>query len=278
MNRLLTGPLSLEQVTVAIANLPRSLDGLRVVQMSDFHYDGLRLSDQLLLEAIDTANQLRPDAVFLTGDYVTDDPTPIDALARYLSRLNSRYGTFAVLGNHDLYQTGSRKRIKRALQAVGIQVLWNAIAYPFGSELPIVGLAEFSSKQLHPSEVLTQVAPEMPRIVLVHNPDSAASLAEWRVDLQLSGHTHGGQIVLPGMGSLLGLMLSARKQISDFAAWLPGVQQLDELEGIVRHWEWSQGLHQIGANQLYVNRGLGTYLPGRLFCPPEVTVITLKQR
>jgi predicted MPP superfamily phosphohydrolase len=108
--------------------------------------------------------------------------------------------------------------------------------------------------------------------VLSHNPDTAALLQPWRVDLQLSGHTHGGQIVIPGLGPLPRRIDQLRRRLP--RRWRRGYLS-DRCAKVVRHWEWSQGLHQVGDNQLYVNRGLGTYLPGRLWCPPEVTVIRL---
>lgn len=279
MHPLLTGPLSVERLTVPIADLPESLNGTRIVQLSDFHYDGLRLSENLLCQAIAISNQYRPDAIFMTGDFITDDPNPIYELVRYLTRLTSRCGIYAVLGNHELYRSGARTKVTHALKSVGIEVLWNAIAHPFGPHLPVVGLAEFWSKEFAPAPLFQALNPAVPRLVLCHNPDSAAHLRPWRVDLQLSGHTHGGQIVLPGMGSLAGWFAAVRHHIpKTVRRIIPLERQVGECVEVVRNWEWHQGLHQVGTNLLYVNRGLGTYPPGRLFCPPEVTVITLQRR
>ena len=80
--------------------------------------------------------------------------------------------------------------------------LWNGVVTPLGPEFPVIGLADKWSREFVPGKVLGQVPASIPRLVLVHNPDAAAILARWRVDLQLSGHTHGGQIVLPGVGPL----------------------------------------------------------------------------
>lgn len=276
MYSFLAGSLSTETLTLPIQGLPKSLRGLKLVQLSDFHFDGLRLSEQLLQSAIEVSNQVEPDLVLLTGDYVTDDPTPIYDLACRLKALQSRVGVYAVLGNHDLchrYPT-AKTRITEALTEVGIQVLWNQVIYPLGSELALVGLADFWSRHFNPAPVMTQIKPELPRIVLSHNPDSAEVLKQWRVDLQLSGHTHGGQVVIPGFGPAgVGLKRLNRRIPPPFRHWVRMVMQ--ECDEVVRHWEWYQGLHQVGTNLLYVNRGLGTYLPGRLFCQPEVTVITL---
>jgi len=274
MHRLLTGPLKVENLTVAIADLPASLHGTKIVQLSDFHYDGMLLSDKLLEDAIAASNQAEPDLVLLTGDYVTSDPAPIHKLVLHLKHLQSRFGVCAILGNHDIYYRHSKQEIRTALTSIGITVLWNQVIYPLGPGLALIGLADFCSSKFKPAPVMKQVDAATPRIVLSHNPDSAEILQQWRVDLQLSGHTHGGQILLPGLSPL--------------PAWLPTLTRLipkplrrhvpylrKDSRNVFQHWEWAQGLHQVGTNRLYVNRGLGTYLPGRLFCPPEVTVIQL---
>lgn len=274
MHRLLTGRLKLEKLTVPIANLPPSLHGIKIVQLSDFHYDGLRLSENLLAEAIATSNQIEPDLIFLTGDYVTHDPDPIHQLVLRLKHLKSRFGIYAVLGNHDLYFSHSKTTIIRALASIDIQVLWNEIVYLFGSQLAIVGFADLRSHQFNPTAVMPQIDARIPRLVLSHNPDTAEDLQFWRVDLQLSGHTHGGQIIIPKIGSIPALLPKIYPFIPQpLRQKLPYTKK--KCAKVFQHWEWSQGLHQVGKNLLYVNRGLGSYLPGRLFCRPEITVIQL---
>ncbi|MDZ8137170.1 MAG: metallophosphoesterase [Nostoc sp. DedQUE04] len=273
MHWLLSGPLSTEALTVNIAGLPASLQGKKLVQLSDFHYDGLRLSEEMLEKAIALTNEAKPDLILLTGDYVTDDPTPIHQLVLRLKHLQSRSGIYAILGNHDIYKQ-AKAEVTEALTSIGIHVLWNEIAYPLGKEFPLVGLADYWSREFHPAPIMNQLNPDTPCIVLSHNPDTAEILQAWRVDLQLSGHTHGGQIVIPGIGPAA---LFYEKLVEKIPRKVRRrVPFLEENVSVVRHWEWAQGLHRLGKNQLYVNRGLGTYLPGRLFCRPEVTIITLQ--
>jgi predicted MPP superfamily phosphohydrolase len=273
MHWLRTGRLSVEKLTISISGLPSYLEGVKLVQMSDFHYDGKHLSEAMLEDAIAASNQAQPDLVVLTGDYITYNPMRIHLLAAKLKHLKSRAGVFAVLGNHDniIYQGQSSKaEIIPALTSVGIQVLHNDIAYPLGKDLPLVGIADYNRRELYPAPVMNRLDNDTPRIVICHCPDTAKYLQPWRVDLQLSGHTHGGQIALPGLGAVMPYYLKLCHKIPHkIRRRLPKALNRSNRP-------WWLGLYKIGNNLLYVNRGLGSYRPGRLFCPPEVTVIKLK--
>ncbi len=276
MTLIITQSLKVERITIIIPDLAASLSGTKIIQLSDLHYDGVRLSEKLLAQAIDLSNQEHPDLVVITGDFVTDDPTPIEQLATRLKRLTSKKGIYGCLGNHDLIPQTAKPIIVDALAKVDIKILWNEIVYPLGEQLAIAGLPDFWSREFNPEPVLSQIPENIPRIVLSHNPDSGEVLQKWRVDLQLSGHTHGGQIVLPNYGPIVDFVAKTRKRIPK--RWRNYIPYIKDCFRVVEHWKWSEGWHQVGTNQLYVNRGLGTYAPGRLFCPPEVTVITLKSQ
>lgn len=271
---IITESIQIEKIAIAIKNLPSRLSGTKIVQLSDLHYDGIHLTQSTLDRAIALSNELEPDLVFITGDFVTDNPQPIAELATHLQRLESKHGVYGCLGNHDLVPATAKQQITSALDRIGLKILWNEIIYPLGMDLAIVGLPDFWSPEFNPATVLEQISLDLPRIVLSHNPDSAESLKRWRVDLQLSGHTHGGQIVIPNYGPLVSILPKIRRRVPrKLRNRLPYIRDCAK---VTRHWKWSQGWHQVGKNQLYINRGLGTYFPGRINCPPEVTLITLE--
>jgi uncharacterized protein len=271
---MLTEKLKLDKLTVTFDNLPADLVGTKIVQLSDLHHDGGARSAAVITEAIHISNAQNPDLVVLTGDFINHSPQPIYELAQQLAQLRSRAGIFAILGNHDLLHRSSKAEIIDALAKVGIPTLWNQVVYPLGPGLALVGLAEYWSRDWLPGGVMEPIGPSTPRLVLAHNPDCAAELRPWRVDLQLSGHTHGGQIELPVIGNLSALAVRNYDLIpSPLKVLFPC---LKVFKRVMKNWQWVRGLHLVGNNRLYVNRGLGTYWPGRLFCPPEVTLIELR--
>lgn len=241
------------QVTKYQVTLPRlapAFDGLRVVQLSDLHCGPSFFNNAHIRRAVEQANAFHPDLVLLTGDYVNRSGS-IEHCARLLSGLHARYGIVAVLGNHDYWTDPIA--ITRALQSVGITVLNNeAVAFRRGkSRLWIAGLDDAWEGQPNIARATQSIPSGEPVILLVHEPDVATVAANAPVDLQLSGHVHGGQVRLPWVGALLTPNLGHK---------------------------YPMGWYRIGKMQLYTSRGIGVTFPGiiRLNCPPEVTCLTLK--
>lgn len=241
--------LRLEQVTVDIAGLPIGLEGLRIGFMTDTHHEPGR-PQALLQRAIELLMAERPDLICLGGDYVVSRAAEFSRAAALLARLSAPLGVYGVLGNHD-YWAGA-DRIAKAVAAAGITVLRNQsrrVTTPAGDDFWLIGLDDAARRRADLRLALAGVPERGMRILLAHEPDIAGSLTA-RVDLQLSGHTHGGQVVLPLVGAPL----------------LPRL-------GLV----YTSGLYQLPTHALYVGRGVGGVPPYiRLNCPPEVTVLTLR--
>lgn len=251
---------------VEIPGLAGDFDGLKVAQLSDIHLDDYT-EPFFLRDAVRHINELDPDIIFLTGDYVTNplghrfgfQKFAVGAAwqcADILQSLHCRR-IYAILGNHDI-QVGARE-VATALRDNGIIVLRNSyIPVERGnSRFWLAGLDDPVSGSPNPDLTIPgpiRNLPGEPIILLCHAPDYASHLsampAGQAVSLMLSGHTHGGQIRLPLIGPLV----------------LPIGGKL-----------YPEGAYCLGRMQLYVNRGLGTVgVPFRLDCPPEITLHTLR--
>lgn len=241
--------LEVKRLSLAVRHLPAAAEGLRLVQLSDFHLQPITQLDHLR-HAIALANSLDPDLTVLTGDYVTDRADDIRELAPALGELNARLGVFACLGNHDLWT--DRALVTAQLEAAGLPVLVNrGVDLPVGAgTLRLAGLDDAWSGQPDLAAALAGCPAEAPALLLAHEPDFADLWSQdRRVAVQLSGHSHGGQVRLPGRGALA----------------LPPYGQ-----------KYDYGLYRVGGTWLYTNAGLGLATPGlRLNCRPEVTEITL---
>ncbi len=222
---------------------------LRAVLLSDFHFDPLYETDYVE-ECIRRANELHADVAFFTGDFITGHSRRIDDLAQILGRIQSPCGAFACLGNHD-YADGANV-IVQALKKQGVETLQNQHTRVKcrNSEIVVAGLQSAWSSRPNWSETSRGMGANDRAIVLVHEPDFVKNLhADKRAALQLSGHTHGGQICLPGLGPLR----------------LPPWGK-----------NYTAGLFDVNGMALYVTRGIGTmHLPLRLFCPPEITCLNI---
>ncbi len=240
-----------ERVTIPIKNLHPALEGFTIAQMADFHLRPFT-KPPLIEEAVAISNSLSPDLVVLSGDYVWKDVNSIFELAPILGGLNAKHGVYASIGNHDLWT--DINLIWQGFGEAGIPVLQNmgvTVTEGAGSFF-LAGLDDGWSGRPDLSATLADAPADAPVITLMHEPDFADKYAEdGRVALQLSGHSHGGQIRLPRVGA-------------------PVLPQYGR--------KYDMGLYQVGEMWLYTNRGLGvTNEPVRYNCPPEITEITLIQ-
>ncbi len=249
--------LVVRRYTIPVRDLPAWAEGLRIVHISDTHY-GPYVHLPYLRRAVAAANALGADLVALTGDYVHRTTRSIADGIEVLSGLEGRLGRFAVLGNHDHW--AGAEACRAALRAGGTRVMDRRHLHlgPDGpSEEPVedgiclAGLGDLWEDEHPVEEALAGVPARTPRVVLTHNPDYAEYVPEGlRVDLMLAGHTHGGQVRVPGKGT--------PKIPSRFGQWYAG------------------GVCQGPRCPVVVSRGVGmAYLPVRLGVRPEIVLVTL---
>lgn len=236
--------LGVTHATLPVSGLPEALQGLRIGLLTDLH-----LSDTVPRRIVDRAVALvvaeTPDLVALGGDYISwFDGRYARPCAEALAPLTAPHGVYAILGNHD-----DDREMPEALEAQGFEVLRDErTQIQIRNEtLEIAGLRFWTRKVTEIAEVLRGAT--SPTLLLAHDPRRLAAAAELDVSVVLAGHTHGGQVVLPGLGAL-------------------GAQGrgFPVLHGVTRRHNTT----------LFVSRGVGTvYMPVRLNCPPEVVILTL---
>lgn len=250
----------LVEIEIPLARLPEAFDGFRLVQLSDFHYDE-HFSAIPIRKSVAVVNDLRPDLIALTGDFVTvpilERPASLRAAAATVEPCAAllhelQAPKYAILGNHDAI--ASPDHVVRALESANITVLRNqSVAIERGRDrMWLAGIDDLLRGRPDMSATLANISEKETTILLAHEPDFADDASLSPVDLQLSGHSHGGQIWIPGIG----------------APWLPPMAR-----------RYPRGLHQVGNLTLYTNIGIGTIrAPIRINCPPEITLITLRKR
>jgi predicted MPP superfamily phosphohydrolase len=239
----------LEQRAIRIPKLPTAFDGFRIALFSDIHlYPFTPL--QVVRDAVRLANSFQPDIVLVPGDFVWRSVDAVFDLVPVLSELNSAQGTFSVLGNHDHYM--GPEIVSHALQKAGVRVLKNeGLTIQRGKHsIYFAGIDSARAGDPSPEAAFGDRRGDITTIVAVHEPDFIENLVTtFPVDLQLSGHSHGGQVRLPIVGPLI----------------LPPMGTI-----------YSMGLYRVQNSQVYTTRGIGTiHINARLNCPPEVTAITL---
>jgi len=253
-------PLQIEVTSVELA-LPRlaaAFDGYKIVQFGDIHLDNIQMGSSRLAAIVSQINRLNPGLVVITGDFITASHHTTGKvseadLARPLQQLAAPDGVCGVLGNHDHEEAPAM--VRRVLHTAGIVELSNDVhsLERADSALHIAGLDDVLEQQADFDRVLGKLPQAGAAILLAHEPDVAdATAASGRFDVQLSGHSHGGQIVAPLFGPLI-LPVYGKK--------------------------YPQGLYQIQDMLLYTNKGVGTVPPRMRFnCRPEITQFTLKAK
>lgn len=240
--------LVVEQVSVTLRRLPAQLDGLRVAQLSDLHISQYS-SQARIASAAALAMRLAPDLIVLTGDFIWRQATAhAPDLIEPLRTLAAPLGVYAVLGNHDHWE--GPELVSSVLAQAGVTLLRNQAAQ-LAADAPlwVVGVDDVWERKHDLRGALAGLPDADCKLLLVHEPDYADRAAESSVDLQLSGHSHGGQINLPFFGRPV----------------LPYLGQ-----------KYPAGLYQVDKLALYTNRGIGVIAPPvRFNCPPEVTLLTL---
>jgi len=241
--------IEVEEISLRLPRLSPLFDGLRVAQISDIHMDEW-MTRERLSSIVELVNAQRPDAVLITGDFVTAAAEPHAAdLTKALKNLRAP-GAF-VLGNHDHWT--NPLVVRRAASEAGLRDLTNEVwtMRRENQNLHFCGIDDLWAGQGDLPTVLRKTPPQGAAILLCHEPDFADAHADaGRFDLQLSGHSHGGQVRVPFLGAIL-LPQYGRK--------------------------YQMGRYQVGAMTLYTNRGVGALPPRLRFnCRPEIAVFTLR--
>jgi len=239
---------------VPIRHLPSAFQGFRISFLSDVH-SSVFMTKEHMVRYVDAVNNLQGDLIVVAGDFVNSMVEEVYPFAEAFAGLKAPHGVFGVLGNHDFY-TRQVETVAREVSQCGITLLrTESITLLKGeSRLVIAGVDDVgtaSRAAMLFDSALAEAPSTVPRILLCHRPYFFQQAADRDVDLVLSGHTHGGQIVF---GTLPTGVLAPARVVSRYVA----------------------GLYTIGASQMYVSRGIGTVgVPIRFNCPPEITSLTL---
>ena len=251
--------LELNRIDVPIDDLPLVFAGYRIAQLSDFHCSR-QVTPAYLSEAVAISQAERPDVAVLTGDFIHRGFRYVERVADVLGALKAPDGVYAVLGNHDFAVRNAlgfrryrhlHRAVTEALTERGIRVLHNeAVSMRRGDDaFQLIGVADLWSRVCDLNRAFGGLDPGLPHVVLAHNPRTIERLAGRRCDLMLSGHTHGGQVHVPGLGRPT-LGRHARR----FAA----------------------GMYRYQDSYLYVNKGVGFGFRFRFGVRPEVAILALQ--
>ncbi len=250
--------LTVKRITVSRPDVPLALDGLKIALLSDFHH-GPQASIEFLGKAVAKTNALRPDLIFIAGDYIIGDPKLYTGpCLEVLTGLEAPLGVFSVFGNHDQWK--SRWISSRELEQAGIVSLDNKSRWikSRGEKIKIGGVGDLWRDIQDIRPTLEGTSKDDFVILLSHNPDYKQQVPTDRVDLMLCGHTHGGQVTFFGL----------------FAPFLP----------IKSGQKYRSGVVQEGPMTIVISRGIGSIRPWffgsmpplRFFSPPEIVLIKLE--
>lgn len=253
--RVLAGlqPCVVNRRRICLSGLPPAFDGIRVALLSDFHHGPL-VSAKMIRAAVCLTNSLKPDLVALTGDFVHRGREWAEGCFRELADLKAPLGVFGVLGNHDHYR-GAEGTVRLAMRRAGIEDLTNrgVCLSRGGSALHLGGVGDLWHERQNLRAAIGRADRAESVLLLSHNPDYAEHIRDDRVGLVLSGHTHGGQCVLPLIG----------------APVLPS-----------RYGQkYASGLCRGPVAKIFVTTGVGhSFPPVRVNCPAEVALLTLSEK
>ena len=243
------GGLGVTAQRIWLSDLPEGFRGFRILQLSDIHHS-LFVPLDYVAAVVELSNKLKPDLVALTGDFVSYSRSSIEPVAEILGGLRARAGVVAVLGNHD-FRVGA-EALEGALRRRRIQVLRNRhrLLQRRGATLYVAGVDDYGyGADL--GQAMRGIPEDAPTILLAHNPRLVTAAACRGVSLVLSGHTHGGQVNLPFLGTVYGRSPEQMR--------------------------FKKGWDRLGATQIYVSRGIGTIvLPLRWRCPAEMPLLELE--
>lgn len=294
--------------TVFIANLPQGLEGIRIAQVSDLHgkeYSGDRL--------INKVNELAPDILVITGDVLDRYNRDYSYITRTVGPMQARLGKFFVTGNNEYTDWLAWSEMEKAYRRAGVTVLHNRShrVDHQGSHLWLLGVDDPNTGHDRINQAVRN-SDRAPRVLLAHSPEIINKARSAGIDLVLAGHTHGGQVRLPGLAQRPGLKSRVDQVLAKADYWvnrgigfvwrhgteikevhLPGVQLSENkpevnLSGAGTVFTYNMkpgfekyiaGFYKSGNTTMYVNRGIGeTRTPFRLFSPPEIALFELTGR
>jgi predicted MPP superfamily phosphohydrolase len=242
--------IEIKQVPLSFAQLPNAFHGLRLLHFTDVHL-GYYFDEYDLKELIDTINDLSPDLICFTGDFVESKVDILERSISLLKELKAPFGKFAVLGNHDYWENADG--VADAIMAADFTLLRNdSVRVERGNDhIVVAGIDDVLYGEPDLDITVSNIQTDDFIILLAHEPDFADIASQYPIQLQLSGHSHGGQIRFPMLGAVV----------------TPPYGQ-----------KYPDRLYQVEQLKLYTSRGVGTTgVPFRMLCRPELTLIELRR-